>query len=349
MHIQSWQITGNGFHFGRHGLGQEETSASLPSDSLFAALVYRLAEGQGQAAVEDFMVTFLESEPPFVLSSTFPFAGQVRFFPTPLQSPSGKPPGREGLRPKDLKKVQFISESLFRRLLAGESLVDLYPESVKLQDGAVLAERADLERLPEAMSKGEARLWAVELRPRVTLGRAAQNSSIFFTGRVVFAQECGLWFGIGWQSGDQALKQLVNSLIMELAETGLGGERSVGFGACQMLETGKIQLPEARQTLWVSLSRYLPRKDEMSALLHPQARYGLVNVGGWLDSPVRRGQRRRVVNLVIEGSVLGSVERAIPGQVVDVRPRYKTDQDPLGHAVYRCGLAFPVGIQGGEA
>ncbi len=43
MQLESWTITGNGFHFGKHGLGQEQTYITMPSDSLFAALVSRMA------------------------------------------------------------------------------------------------------------------------------------------------------------------------------------------------------------------------------------------------------------------------------------------------------------------
>src|SRR5262245_2044132 len=84
MRVEVWKISGpSGFHFGRHGLGQEETLANMPSDSLFAALINRLALTAG-ADVEAFMKPFKDNDPPFVLSSTFPFAGAVLFFPVPF-------------------------------------------------------------------------------------------------------------------------------------------------------------------------------------------------------------------------------------------------------------------------
>lgn len=363
MQVDSWNITGAGFHFGRHGLGQEAVSLTLSSDSLFAALVYRLAERQGDAAATRFIAPFLGGTPPFVLTSTFPRAGEVRFFPAPALRQQGPD---AAVRAKDLKKVNFLSEDLFRRLLAGDSLGSLYLSAEKLHHGQVLLTQKELAQLPqalrgekfpedktklaellEALRSGKQRLWTVELRPRVALGRSAVNASIFHTGRAVFAPGCGLWFGLRWLDPDPELKALVASLLEELSETGLGGVRSAGFGSCKIALAPALDLPQAGADLWINLSRYLPRQDELPALMNRRAAYQLVNVGGWLDSFEKRGQRRKAINLLAEGSILGGLDRLAPGQVVDVRPRYPTDPDPQGHAVYRSGLAFAVGIKGG--
>lgn len=345
--VDTWQITGGGFHFGVQGLGQEETAAAFPSDSLFAALLGRLADRQGSEAVEAFIAPFQGGAPPFVLSSTFPFAGKVRFYPLPAGALRGL--GESGsLRVKDLKKVAYVSEALFLELLSGATLGNFQESVVKLQGKTVWVSRNELPDMPELLRSEGAILWDVEQRPRVTLGRSAQNSSIYFTGRVVYAGDCGLWFGVRWQDGGAGLKNLLADLLVDLGDSGLGGERSAGFGACKIVPGEAISLPQAAAHPWVSLSRYLPRPEETSALLDGKAAYSLVNVGGWLDSSTRRGQRRRAINMVCEGSVLGPVERDIPGQIVDVRPSYPSDLDPLTHAVYRCGLALAVGYQGGQ-
>ena len=138
------------------------------------------------------------------------------------------------------------------------------------------------------------------------------------------------------------------NLFAELGDAGLGGERSVGFGACQINFTGTLDLPDHTGGQWVTLSRYLPREDEMSALMDKGASYRLERIGGWLDSTSRRGQRRKATHIIAEGSVLGPLERGVPGQIVDARPAYESDPDPLGHAVYRSGLALAIGLKGGQ-
>lgn len=349
MLLDTWKITGDGFHFGEHGLGQEETAESLGADSLFAAMIARLVELEGEPAVEDFMRAFQDGNPPFVLSSTFPYAGHVLFFPLPASSvlKPGKMAGEIGqAHVKDLKKVQYVSEDLFRGLLSGESLADYFASAHRLQGNSLLVSPAEVQTLPKELRLEDAELWSLTRRPRVTLGRSPQTSTIFFTGRVAYSNDCGLWFGIRWMVEDTRLKNQVANLFMELGDAGLGGERSVGFGACQIESTGKLELPDTTGGCWVSLSRYLPRADEMDALMSEAASYRLETIGGWLDSPSRRGQRRKLIHLIAEGAVLGPCERPVPGRIVDARPSYESDPDPLGHAVYRSGLALAIDLKG---
>jgi hypothetical protein len=99
----------------------------------------------------------------------------------------------------------------------------------------------------------------------------------------------------------------------------------------------------------LAMSRYLPKEDEVSALFHPSAAYQIQAVGGWADSPGDMRHRRRSVNFIVEGSILGPLPSAIPGQIVDIRPTYGNNPDPLKHPVYRSGLALAVGMKGAAA
>ena len=340
MQVEVWKISGSsGFHFGRHGLGQEETLTTMPSDSLFAALVNRLAVSSGGAAVDDFVKPFAENDPPFALSSTFPFAGSVLFFPVPFAA-VGETAKEDDA--KKYKRVQYISEILFRQLIEGKKLADVYEDAHKLGE-TVLLDASEIGALPSAVREGKTPIWSVETRPRVTLGRAAQNSSIYFTGSVTYAKDCGLWFGLSWRRQDETRKKQVENLLAELGDSGLGAERNVGFGACKIMRQEMIELPNAEDKPWVSLSRYLPLKDETETLNGGANK--IINVGGWLDSPVNRGLRLRAVNMLEEGATLSVARSAIPGEMVDVSPLYD-GKNPLGHAVYRSGFAMAVEWKG---
>ena len=347
MQIQSWSILGRSFHFGLHGMGQEKTSPTLSSDSLFAALVARLARAQNTAAVEAFCKPFLTGSPPFVLTSTFPLAGEVRFFPPPLSS--RKPPENPlaGKDAKSFKRVAYVSETLFCELLNGKMLSDL-TGTRSLQGDKLWLSADEFAGLPAELQKENAKVWDEEQRPRVTLDRASQASTLFFTGQVTFAESCGLWFGLRWLVKDAALQKQVENLLADLAEAGLGAERNSGLGAAKIDSLGEFELPDPADK-WTSLSRYLPKENEIGALTHPDSAYSLKSVGGWLDSAARPGQRRKMVNLLAEGSVFGALPGPVPGQVADVRPSYETDSDPLGHPVYRSGLALAVGMKAGGA
>jgi len=351
MRLETWHIEGNGFHFGMHGMGQEESRTHLPSDSLFAAIVARIAERCTPGQVETFVAPFQEGTPPFVLSSVFPCAGKVRLFPAPLQLPSGSRADDAPNR-KKLQKVAWVSEKVFRELLTGTPLASVYQdagEEGRLHKGTVLVSADEYPQLPDQVHES-GHIWKVERRPRVTIGRAAMNSQLYFTGRTVFNSQCGLWFAVRWLSGPDLLVHDWAGLLADLGDAGLGGERSAGFGASTISAAGPIDLPDADAHLWVSLSRYLPAGDEMAALAHERAAYSVERVAGWVGSPNSKNERRRVVTLLREGAVLGAVDKPVPGQIVDVRPSYPpANPDPLGHAVWRNGQALAVGYEGGPA
>lgn len=341
MQLDIWHITGAGFHFGRHGLGQEASGEHLPSDSLFAALVARLAEQRGAAVVAAFVEAFQGETPPFALTSAFPRAGAVCFFPTPLRPPSSETQ-KDGPRPKQLKKVKYVSQEVFTQLLNGKPLAE-FPRDHMLHHETVLLTAKEFASLPEPV-RVNGKLFETERRPRVTIGRAAQNSQLYFTGRTAFERECGLWFGVQWHTPTAELKQTLANLLADLGDAGLGGERATGFGQCKIESQPALTLPDPTH-LWASLSRYLPRADEMAAFKAEGAAYLLEAVGGWVASPVSVSERRRTVQMLAEGAVLGAVKRAAPGQVVDVQPDYE-GQRPLGHPVWRNGRAVAVGLKG---
>ncbi|MEJ5224216.1 MAG: hypothetical protein WHV44_07145, partial [Anaerolineales bacterium] len=198
MNLETWSLTGSTFHFGEQGLGQEETRAFWSSDSLFAALVARLAVLEGAEAVDGWVKPFLDGKPSFLFTSLFPFAGGVRFFPIPLAAAlSNDKPLLKEIRPKDLKRVQFVSEDLYRQLLTGKSLVEVESDTVKLHGGKIWLTEAESQRLPKSVQK-EKKLWLIEKRPRVTVERASNASTLFHTGAVHFNPNCGLWFGVQW-------------------------------------------------------------------------------------------------------------------------------------------------------
>lgn len=340
MQLDIWHIAGEGFHFGRHGLGQEESGEHVPSDSLFAALVARLAEWD-RAAVSPFVAAFRGETPPFALTSAFPRAGDVRLFPTPLRPPPAETRA-DGPRPKDLKKVKFVSEEAFRKLLKGSALAEVRGDGkTTLHNKSVALTPDEHERLPPDVRK-DGKIYGGERRPRVTVGRAAQNSQLYFTGRTAFHKNCGLWFGVQWLAPTDELRQRLAQLLADLGNAGLGGERSTGFGQCRITQAGTVELPDPTE-LWVSLSRYLPRADEVGALSAPGAAYSIESVGGWVTSPVSVSERRRAVRLLAEGATLGKVSRTAPGDVVDIQPSYNGNK-PLGHEVWRNGRAVAVGL-----
>jgi len=355
-----------GLHVGTRGVNLEESGAVLPADTLFAALLHawRRAGRDVEALTAPFVAA--PPDPPFLLTSAFPYAGGVRFYPMPADLNRLVAGGGDtALRGKQLKRIRFLSEGLLLKALAGARLDgDLYPADdttepvtgLALQGGSLWMLSEEIDRLPAALQRGHGKrhalrslqVFSADRTPRVTVDRASSAANIFHAGRVTFAQGCGLWFGVQWRTQPSSAaamdyrKALAEGLRI-LSDDGIGGERNVGYGAFSAREGEPVALPDPLpgQPAWL-LSRYHPREEELpAALAAPGAAYGLAAVGGWLHSPGQVSQRRKRLVLLSEGSLI--CPPAYPaGDVQDVRPEY--DGAPgIPHPVYRYGLALAAG------
>lgn len=359
MQLQTWKIQGRVFHFGEHGIGLEGSRITWGSDSLFAALVARLAALRGAEAVKSWLGTpAAPQKPPFALTSTFPYAGDVRFFPVPKAALRVRenefPPD---IRPKDLKRVRFVSEGIYRALIRGQSLLEVWQTNdvVSLHHKTVWLLKSEVFHLPPSgqhkqkncTQQIQRTFWTTGKRPRVAVGRAPNNSNLFHVGAVRFAEGCGLWFGVQWLTEDKATRTQFTNLLKDLSDAGLGAERSSGYGQAQISEDAALEFPDPNRGAWTTLSRYLPAEDEIPALTHPAAAYEIERVGGWMDA---RGLRRIPANLLAEGAVLGPLDKPAPyGSIVDVRPVPSNESDfaPVPHPVWRSGVAVAIGYRGG--
>jgi CRISPR-associated protein Csm4 len=354
-------------HVGAQGIGQEETLTTVPSDTLFAALVASslLIEG----AANGWSQAFAEpDQAPFILGSAYPYAGDVRFYPVPMVDLAER--GLSLVDPKSLRRLRFISEGIWQRLLAGEPLAGLYPgESgggAFLQGGALWLSREEVEHLPEAMRvvsrPGGGRrarplealphlaVWRTHRVPRVAVDRMGRGTDIYHTGRVTYAPGCGLWFAAAWlkpearfPGTEQPWRTALEATLNALADAGLGGERAGGYGGFAWTVGGEEQwadpLPGQPS---VTLSRYHPRAEELPAAFEGEkVRYQLASVAGHLQSLAAPAQRRRRLWLVAEGSVIKATGRAVMGDVTDVRPLVGT----FPHPVWRYGLALPAPLE----
>lgn len=355
----------SGFHLGARGVNLEESAEHIPSDTLFAALVDAVLRLSGDG--ETFSEPFACGDPPFLITSAFPFAGSVHFFPMPVPLDRWFSPETLRKRSKELKKVRYLSEGLFRRMLEGEQMDDwLFPEEeqepirgVALQGGMFWLAVDEIQGLPEQMRVNPRTQQPIRPRslryhsvlkahqvPRVTLDRITSASNIFHAGRVVFSRGCGLWFGVHWRRSDPALQDIVHQALAVLADDGLGGERTVGYGGFSWEKAEKPLIlpgPTDGGLLWL-LSRYHPREAELPAALTESPGYALTAVAGWLRTWQGAAQRRQRLWLVAEGSVVRAVGPGPWGDLTDVRPRYQNPEGDVPHPVWRYGFALGAAV-----
>ena len=368
-----------GLHVGAGGVNLEEAGVNIPSDTLFSALVDLWSRTGGDA--DHWTRPFRNGEPPFLLTSAFPFAGDVRFYPAPVDLRLLIPPDQpEETVDKPLKRVRFLSEGLLRRALSGHGLPEFLPGpdeppgklsddqcAIRLQNGALCLLKEEVRQLPCRLRlniQGGIRplpllyrqaVWRTERTPRVTVDRINSASNIFHAGRTRFAPGCGLWFGVQWRDpdtavGDQSGLSYRNALEQSLAilgDEGIGGERSAGYGAFAPAwgEEFHLRDPQSGSIAWL-LSRYLPAPAEApQCLSDARAAYKLIRVGGWARALQEADQRRKQINFLTEGSLIRWPYSSPAGAIADLRPQYAEGTGDFPHPVWRSGLAVAVGLQ----
>lgn len=330
-------------HIGERGVGLEVTRTYVPADTLFGAICSAWRELYGVGALHhdvlDWFTATESGSEPFFLSSAFPFAGNIRFFPRPLRQLSNVFVAED--HEKRFKRVRFVSEGIFSPMIQGKML-PFEPDNC-LNGGAVWATEEEKHALLDWIDEatGDVLLWKTAVVPRVTLDRITSASEIWHFGEVRFASETGLWFAVEFNTdhGDEITRKFIACLRL-LGDTGLGGERGAGRGLFEISQVKDEVLPEINgSSQFVTLSPLCPKPGEVEVLTAGDASYELMPRRGWVTSPEASNLRRKMVWMFAEGSVLNSLGRGRAGRLVDATP------ETCPHNVWRYGYAFSVGVK----
>lgn len=353
MNVQVFHLEARSpFRIGKRGVGLEAAAVIARADTLFSALCTICREWYGLSELRGLLEQF-KGNPAFLLSSGYPYImlsdqSRLRFYPRLLTLPPGLNTN-DPTRLKSVKKITFVSESIFKQWVEGDLQSDqaLDPDGRNLlHDGRVWVTLDELEILHQHIpvdTNGQVRLWHESEVPRVTVDRASSASQVFQSGRVRFAPGGGLWVAFHWLTDEWPEK--IEELLMVLGDSGLGGERSIGHGQFSIAQ------PEEHLDWWpdakgrfVTLSPYWPSgEDEVHQVFGPDSVYSLSTHRGWIGSPEGQTLRRKSVRMFDEGSVLSAAPQTILGGLADVTP--KGDGIDI-HDVLRYGYAMPVGIKG---
>jgi CRISPR-associated protein Csm4 len=363
------------FHFGQRGVGVEGTQVFCHADTLFSALCLTLRElkPDGNAALTALLEQFPRPGhptdlPPFRLTSAFPYAGDVLFFPKPSVPGKLKPEASQE-RGKTLKGVEFVSQGIFTAWLNNEPLDGYLEDENFLHSGDLWVtpnERAALEVFRNEET-GKVQLWKSDPVPRVTVDRVTSKSTVYQAGQVRYRcvklengeLRAGLWVLVDWLAsippnigGDEGGASWLTKLLTVLGDSGIGGERSAGYGQFDL--EGPTDFAgfgiQGLGKRWLTLATYHPRPDEVGedGVLGKGCSYKLLIRRGWVASPEGMSFRRPLVRMLGEGSVLHhpkAEERGSYGDLADVTPEVMDpDKGGTGHKVWRYGIAFPVPV-----
>ena len=334
-------------HVGSTGVGSEGTLAYMPSDSLFAAIVSTWATLEPES-LEAWLAPFSQGKPPFLLSSAFPYAGDVRLFPAPVFEPPLSGELRRELG-KKLKRLSHVSEGILTGWLKGNDLEnELEHKGVSnfIQSGRAWVTTGERSQIATAIGlpaeEPDALLiWREQVAPHVTVGRINNTPNLHHSGRVTFSKGCGLWLGL---RGPDEWSERVERALRVMADSGMGGLRSTGHGAFKFQpwpSKNTFAAPE-EDGYGFLLSRTAPAATQMQSLIDAGTSYRLATIGGWCGNEEGMPRKRRRVRLLAEGSVVRWTSNPF-GQLVDVNP--VSAGDTLAHPVYRNGFGLAIRVE----
>ncbi len=297
------------------------------SDSLYSAVSSAMAQlGMLDEWLE---ATARAAEPAVRFGSCFPFQGDTLL----VEPPRNLWPPQASAKIR-WKGARFVPMSVVETLLAGRTL----SEGSWAIDG-------ESECLVPARNPSVPGPFRVAVRSSAAVDRDGSSVTPHSTACLEFTPDCGLWT-VAEFADDAARDRWTGPLTAAfrlLADSGMGGERSRGWGRSEMPEITAGELPglllkqpksETESGYWL-LSLFHPATTD--AVDWQQGDYELTTRGGRVESQAGWGDGKKLTRMVTEGSVI--VASAAPrGAVADVAP------DGFAHPVYRAGFALAISI-----
>lgn len=326
----------NPVHFGELGIGIEETSERVHSDTLFSAWVSVYARLFGKVAVEG-LLREIQEKPSFRLSSTFTYrqvdGKPIYYLPRPLQRPINYPEDDFEFT-KAYKKLNYLPLEIWQRWYQGKGFI----ESDRLELIAKTKGQAngDLQKAG-TFDCGEASKKAKI--PKIAVDRTTRATNLYSTGFVKFAENSGLYLVAEFDN--QNIANTFLAVLNFLGEEGLGGERSSGAGQFKV-EPHELTPPWKQVIEFPSKNYYslisLFWENPLPSGCLENASYELQKRGGWISSSPSGSQRRRK-----------SLQMFAEGSVFPVKPQGKlANVTPDGfrhHQIYRSGISLSLPIQ----
>jgi len=142
---------------------------------------------------------------------------------------------------------------------------------------------------------------------------------------------------------DAGCRTNVEAALALLGDQGIGADRTAGYGAFTIEDIEEVSAPDLGTGARLSLSLLHPTRDEIEqGLLDPPAEYVIASRGGWATSTNADSFRRKVVNMLAEGSIIKDLGHAGYGDSVMV---LQPGNSGPKHPVYRLGTAVTLPVK----
>ncbi len=299
----------SGLHVESRGSGEpDQCDDFVHSDTLSAALCIAWATLHGRQDAYFFL------DPPFTVSSAFPYIGTVLFFPLPVWDIWQELDDNKFFRRKELKKVRWLSMDLLESVLTGRK-IDFNEVSI-IADGLACS-KSEEKTLHSRFPTGSRKPWKIVERQRIMVDRLGlrQDGGLFFFAQQFFAPDSGLFFLVDCQ--EEKLDDF-RAALRFLGDSGLGGDRNSGVGHCQVKAEENFIIKKAKTAKkkgWLTISLLNPGEEEADIADH--AVYNLTRRSGWINNSTLG---RPPIQTFSEGSFFrqrprGRVVEMISGQI----------------------------------
>ncbi len=294
-------------HFGEGGL---ITSAdTLLADTVFGALCSEAAM-QGDGILEK-LVGYADAGN-LLISDGLPFIGQDLYVPKPVMEVQGREEGDSRIK-KALKKLRYIPSNRLDSYLQGE--MDITAEALHFHEGFAVSDMIEKVTVPE---------YEVTRPYAVAVKRYKDGS--------------GLYLCVGYDN--EEARGLFEMLLEQLSYSGIGGERSSGYGRFEWTAEDNKDFSErilkTNAAQYMSLSVCLPNDAELDEVMEG-ASYMTVRRGGWVSSTTYADtlRKKKEIYMLTAGSVF---DRRFEGGIYDV-------SDGGRHPVYRYGKPMLMAVK----
>ncbi|WP_298534917.1 type III-A CRISPR-associated RAMP protein Csm4 [uncultured Methanobrevibacter sp.] len=298
----------------------------LHSDTLFGAITYAVSELYPELVAD--MINAFKEEPPFVLSSTFPFVFKqninVRFYPKIITKKSSKDESViiDSQDFKDFKDVEYLEEQLFFELINGnltesDILKDFKSYNV-INKILLLKDEIDID---VAIGKS--------IIPNNSVNRLTNKTDgIFYTSGNEY-KNIGLFFLI--EFFDENYIPIVKAALRFLRDRGFGKDISNGKGQFDYEIDEEFSIDDLYTSnnldYFVTLSRFIPKIEDLEKI-NEYSSYEIGSKRGKSPS----NEIRKQIRFFKEGSIFPNYKKYY-GQLI------KSGKDS---PAVEYGFAFPI-------
>lgn len=313
-------------HFGNASADYDVSLTTIPSDSLYSALIACRAK-YGKSLPND-----KDGDFGFILSSTFPFYQENEksnarlFFPKPL-SLTLEDDNLDNR--KKLKKIEWLEKESFKKAIVGEDLIDM-PSKVRNNiHGRYFTDNGKIDK--DFVYSEEC--------PRVKVNKRNfdEDAEPFYIDKVYFKGYSGLFF---LAQGDNKAFDILEESLLLLKMEGIGTDRNVGNGFFEFDVKNDVidftsELPfseNINSEYLLTLSSLIPCNKTIVEKLNPDDKisyYALHRNGGWISLPEHSKLRKNVIYSFAAGSVFANPKEKLSdiGKIADLKPSAITDED----------------------